>query len=178
MKTILRMLAVGVLCFGLAGCSDDDGTPSSSEETADAVEGSGGGESTAPASDDGQDEAVADTAGGDDSGGDDAEALGGTYGSLDVSGKWVGWYELGGVKNLLSLSLTQNGPMVGGTFTFSDAGSGTVADGLVSGDELSLELTRNSATFRMTGKVDLSAPSYIGQWEDDERGNSGTFSLR
>lgn len=160
MKNILLLMVTGLVCCGVAGCDDDDGGSTSEAAATNDVAQTG----TATPNNQNNN--------------NPAGPFGATDGSIDVSGRWLGWYELGGVKNLLSLTLTQNGPLVGGTYAFSDAGTGSIVSGLVNGDTLTLVLERNTATFTMHGRIDLDAPSYIGHWEDDERNNSGTFSLR
>jgi len=174
MKSILLLMVAGLVCLGVAGCDDDDDESTSAQATTNDIP-----PQASPSTSNNQDiPPQASPATSNNEGNPPAGPLGGTYGALNVSGKWLGWYELGGVKNLLSLQLSQNGPLVGGTYTFGDGASGLIASGQIHEDILMLVFERNGAAFQMQGRVDQSAPSYIGDWEDDGRNNSGTFSLR
>jgi hypothetical protein len=172
MKTFLISLLMGVLCVGVAGCESNNDDSPATVTTVTTNAATGVVQTNVVAVED----VAAEVAGAPAA--DAEEALGAPLAANTVTGKWLGGYSGDGINALLSLSLVQDGETVTGTFSFSDAGSGTI-DGSqwISGNRLNLSVKRNGIICLLECLVDYDAATITGEWAD-KAGNEGSFSLR
>ena len=170
MKAIPFVFLTGLLVWAAAGCESDSGDSESTVTTVTTNTVTGEVQTNVVAVEEADE--VADAAVG-----DAEEALGDPLAAPTVDGKWIGTYEDGVQTFLLSLSLVQDGSNVSGTYAFSDAGSGTIDSGVLSGSTLNLSVKRAGIICSITGQVDFDAATIRGEWAD-KAGNEGTFFLR